>query len=194
MQVGNKLEAVPGVEIHVQSIKDKYRKDIRVFADGSFYEMGVPPGKYIAYVDSAQVGVLGASCDPPIRLFDVRITAEGDYIEGMKFLLKKQQAEKSIPAMRDSVKAQNIIKITVPEEKYQILAHEKPKGFVIHISTWDTKRRARDEAKKFERDMEIKTIVEKVVLDGKSKYAVHIGVFSNKEEAFAILRKLRANE
>jgi hypothetical protein len=42
--------------------------------------------------------------------------------------------------------------------------------------------------------MEIKTIVEKVVLDGKSKYAVRIGVFSNKDEAFVILRKLRAYE
>jgi hypothetical protein len=188
------LEAVPGIEIHVQSINGKYRKDIRIYADGSFYQMGVPPGKYIAYVDSAQLGILGASCDPPIRSFDVRITTEGDYIEEMKFLLKKRQAEKSIPAMRDSVKDQSIITIAAPEEKYEIVTHEKPKGFVIHISAWDTERRARNEAKKFERDMEIKTIVEKVVLDGKSKYAVRIGVFSNKEEAFVILHKLRANE
>jgi hypothetical protein len=194
MQTGSMLEAVPGIEIHVQSINGKYGKNIRIFADGSFYQMGVPPGKYIAYVDSTQLGVLGASCDPPIRSFDVRITTEGDYIEGMKFLLKKRQAEKSIPAMRDTVKDQSIITIVAPEEKYQIVTHEKPKGFVIHISAWDTKRRARDEAKKFERVMEIKTIVEKVVLDGKSKYAVRIGVLSNKEEALVILRKLRVNE
>jgi hypothetical protein len=194
MQTGSTLEAVPGIEIHVQSVNDKYRKDIRVFADGSFYEMGVPPGKYIAYVDSTQLGVLGASCDPPIRSFDVRITADGDYIEGMKFLLKRQQVEKSISTSKDSITDQSVITIAAPEQKYQIITHEKPKGFVIHISTWDTKRRARDEAKKFERDMEIKTIVEKVVLDGKSKYAVCIGVFSNKEEAFVILRKLRANK
>jgi hypothetical protein len=145
-------------------------------------------------VDSTQLGVLGASCDPPIRSFDVRITADGDYIEGMKFLLKRQQVEKSISTSKDSITDQSVITIAAPEQKYQIITHEKPKGFVIHISTWDTKRRARDEAKKFERDMEIKTIVEKVVLDGKSKYAVCIGVFSNKEEAFVILRKLRANK
>jgi len=56
--------------------------------------MGIPPGKYIAYVDSAQLSILGASCDPPIRSFDVKITADGDYIEGMKFLLNKRQTEK----------------------------------------------------------------------------------------------------
>jgi hypothetical protein len=42
--------------------------------------------------------------------------------------------------------------------------------------------------------MEIKAIVEKVVADGKSKYAVRIGVFSNKGVAFVILHKLLANE
>jgi hypothetical protein len=190
MQTGSTLEAVPGIEIHVQSINSKYKKDIRIFADGTFYQMGVPPGQYIAYVDSTQLGILGASCDPPIRSFDVRITTEGDYIEGMKFLLNKRQPEKIIPAKSDSIKDQNIITIAVPEEEYQIIIHEKPNGFVIHISTWDTERHARDEAKKFERDMEIKTIIEKVILDGKSKYAVRIGVFSNKEEALIILRKL----
>jgi hypothetical protein len=194
MQTGSTLEAVPGIEIHVQSINSKYRKDIRIFADGSFYQMGVPPGKYIAYVDSTQLGILGASCDPPIRSFDVRITTEGDYIEGMKFLLNKRQAEKIIPALSDSIKDQNIITIAVLEEKYQIITHEKPNGFVIHISTWDTERRAHNEAKKFERDKEIKTIIEKVLMDGKSKYAVRIGVFSSKEEALVVFNKLRANK
>jgi hypothetical protein len=193
-QTGSMLEAVPGIEIHVQSINGKYRKDIRIFADGSFYQMGVPPGKYIAYVDSTQLDVLGASCDPPIRSFDVRITTEGDYIEGIMFLLNKRQAEKIIPTLSDSIKDQNIITLAVPEEKYQIITHEKPNGFVIHISAWDTKRRARDEAKKFERDMEIKTIIEKVLVDGKLKYAVRIGVFSSKEEALIVFHKLHANK
>ena len=188
MQTGNKLEAVPGIEIHVQSVNDKYHKDIRVFADGSFYEMGVPPGKYIAYVDSTQLNVLGASCDPPIRSFDVRITAEGDYVEGMKFLLKKQQVEKSIPATKESIKTQNIVTIAAPEQKHEIAAiaapeqkheiatHEKPEYFKIQISSWDTERRARDEAEKFEQNLKINPIVEKVIVKGKSKYAVRIGV------------------
>jgi hypothetical protein len=194
MQIGSNQEAVPGIEIHVQSIDRKYRKDIRIFADGSFYEMGVPPGKYFAYVDSAQLGILGASCDPPIRSFDVKITTDGDYIEGLAFVLKKQIAEKPVSIMRDSVKDQNVLTIVSSREKYQILNHEKPKGYIIHISTWDTERRARNEAKKFERDMEIKTFVEKIIVSGKSKYAVRLGIFPSKEEAFTILRKLHVNE
>jgi hypothetical protein len=118
MQTGITVEAVPGIEVHVQSVDDKYHKNIRVFADGSFYQMGVPPGNYIAYVDSTQLGILGASCDPPIRLFNVRVTAEGDYIEGMKFLLKKRLEDKSIPANIDSVKDQDIIKIDTIEQKH----------------------------------------------------------------------------
>jgi hypothetical protein len=194
MQIGNTISAVPGIEIHVQSTKDKYRKDVRAFADGSFYVMGIPPGNYIAYVDSAQLGILEASSDPPIHSFDVRITTEGDYIDGIKFLLKKQQTEKSILNLEENGIEQDIITIAAPKEKYQILAHEKPDGFVVHISTWDTERRARDEAKKFQRDMEVNTIVEKVVVDGKSKYGVYIGVFSKKEEVLVSLRKLRTNE
>jgi GDP-D-mannose dehydratase len=150
--------------------------------------MGVPPGKYIAYVDSTQLNVLGASCDPPIRSFDVRITAEGDYVEGMKFLLKKQQVEKSIPATKESIKTQNIVTIAAPEQKHEIAAiaapeqkheiatHEKPEYFKIQISSWDTERRARDEAEKFEQNLKINPIVEKVIVKGKSKYAVRIGV------------------
>jgi hypothetical protein len=261
MQTGTKQETVPGIDLHIQSIDDKYVKDIRVFADGSFYEMGVPPGKYIAYIDSAQLSILGASCDPAIRSFEVKITANGDYVEEMKFLLKKRQVEKSIPVMRDSVKAQNIITIAVPEEKHKIVTiaapeqkpeivthekpecfeiqisswdterraraeakkfeqslkikfivervvvkgkskyavrievctYEKPKGFKIHISTWDTEQRARIEAEKFKHDLEIKTMVEEIVVNGKSKYAVRIGVFSNAEEVLAILRKFHSN-
>jgi len=185
---------VPGIEIHIQSVNGKYRNNIRIFADGSFYQMGIPPGKYIAYVDSTQLTILDASCDPPIRSFDVKITAEGDYIEGMKFLLNKRQAEKIISAMSDSIKDQSIITIALPEEKYQIVTHKKPKGFVIHISTWETERRARNEAKKFERDRKISTIIEKILVDGKSKYAVYIGVFSSKEKALVIYHKLRANK
>ena len=180
----------------------------------------------------------------------------------MKFLLKKRQVEKPIPVMRDSVKAQNIITIAAPEEKHKVVSivapeqkheivlhekpecfkiqisswdterrahdeakkfernlkikfsvdkvvvkskskyavrigvitNEKPSGFKIHISTWDTKQRARIEAKKFKQDLEIKTIVEKIIVKGKLKFAVRIGVFSNREEVYAILRKLRTNE
>jgi hypothetical protein len=186
MQTDNKLEALPGIEIHVQSTNGKYHKNIRVFADGSFYLMGVPPGKYIAYVDSSHLNILRASSDPSIRSFEVRITADGDYVEGTNFLLKKQQAKEIVPVMLDSVKEKTIVKIVAPElekqivtKETQVVIHEKPKCFVIHISTWDTKRRARDEARKFDREWRIKTIVEKVVVNGKPKYAVRMGVLTN---------------
>ncbi len=256
MQIGTKQEAVPGIEIHIKLINEKYHKDIRVFSDGSFYEMGIPPGKYIAYVDSTQLSILGASCDPPIRSFEVKITANGDYVEGMNFVLKKRPSEKAVQVQRDTVKPQRIVTITAPEQKHEIVpqqkivtqekpecfeiqisswgteqrardeakkfeqnlkikpmvekvvvkgklkyavrigicTYEKQKGFKIHISSWDTEQRARIEARKFKQDLEIKTMVEEIVANGKSKYAVRIGVFSNAEEVLAILRRFHTNK
>jgi hypothetical protein len=118
MQAGSTTEAVPGIEIHIRSLDDSYHKNIRVFADGSFYQMGIPPGNYIAYVDSSQIDILGASCEPPIRSFSVRVTADGDYIEGMKFLLKKRLEDKSIPSIMEHVKDQDIMKIDTIKQKY----------------------------------------------------------------------------
>ncbi len=198
MQIGNKIDAVPGIELHIKSIDNKYHKNIRVFADGSFYQMGIPPGKYIAYVDSMQLNILGVISDPPINSFEVKFTSDGDYIEGMNFLLKKQIDDKPISSqIDDSISeidsiSQKDTKLEVArnnEEKYQIKT-AKPKGYVIHISTWDTQRKAREEAKKFEREMQVKTSVEKIVSNGKVKYAVHIGVYSTKEEAYLVLRSL----
>jgi hypothetical protein len=111
--------------------------------------------------------------------------------------------EKPIPATKESIKTQNIVMIVAPEQKHEIAAiaaleqkheivtHEKPECFKIQISSWDTERRARDEAKKFEQNLKINPIVEKVVIKGKSKYAVRIGVFSSEEEVLVILRKFR---
>ena len=249
MQIGTKQEAVPGIDLHIQSVDGKYTKDIRVFADGSFYQEGIPHGKYIASVDSTQLSILGATCDPPARSFEVRITADGDYIEGMNFILKKRPIEKAVPVQRDTVKPQHIVTIAAPVQKPEIVVpekpkcfeiqisswdtehrasdeaknfeqslkikfivervvvkgkskyavrievctYEKPKGFKIHISTWDTEQRAHIEAEKFKHDLEIKTMVEEIVVNGKSKYAVRIEVFSNAEEVLAILRKFHSN-
>jgi hypothetical protein len=192
VQTGTSIEAIPGIEIHVKSVDDKYIKNVRVFADGTFYQIGIPPGKYVIYVDSTQLDVLGASCNPPIHSFDVKITAEGDYIEGLNFLLKKQETKKTSSTLTDSVKEESITTIVIPEEKFQILTHQKPAGFVIQISNWETERLARAEAKKIKRDLDVKTIVEKVVVDGKTKYAVRAGVFATKVEAFEALRGLRS--
>jgi hypothetical protein len=188
MQTGGTLEAVPGIEIHVQSINGKYKKDIRVFADGSFYQMGVPPDKYIAYVDSTQLGLLGASCDPPVRSFDVKITAEGDYIEGVKFILKKHRVVKPVPAIMDSAKEVGTITADTYTKEYII--RKGPKGFVIQISAWDTERKANSEARKFERNTAMKMIVEKVVVGGRTKYIVRTGIFPTKEEAMNKLRQI----
>jgi hypothetical protein len=109
-------------------------------------------------------------------------------------LLNKRHADTTVSTSKDSVKDQSILTIAAPQQDYEILSYEKPDGFAIPISTWDSEPVALEEAKNFERDLKVKTIVEKIMVDGKSKYAVHIGVFSDKEKAFIILRTIDAPE
>lgn len=194
MQIGNEQKAVPGIDVHIQSTDGKYNKSIRVFSDGSFYQTGIPPGNYIAFVDPIQLNILGAICSPSSHPFNVRITANGDYIEGMNFILTQRQTEKSVSNTADSSKTKNILSIPVLEQKYKIEIHEKPKGFFIHISTWDTDRQARREAKYFNRDTEVKTFVEKIIIDGNPQYAVQAGIFPTKEKAIIALHKILSNE
>jgi hypothetical protein len=80
-----------GVKIHIISTDSSYDKVIPVFRDGTFYNMGVPPGKYIAFVDSLQLKVLGYESNPSSINFNVRRTADGDYIEGLNFVLTSKK-------------------------------------------------------------------------------------------------------
>jgi hypothetical protein len=91
----DKTYAIPGLNLEIASVDGDFRKSINVFNDGSFYYMGLPPGEYIAYVDSTQLEILNVEQDPPVLKFKIRITKDGDYVEGLRILLREKKEKKT---------------------------------------------------------------------------------------------------
>jgi SPOR domain len=85
---GTTATAIPGLTLEIRSAGSDFEKTISVFNDGSFYFMGLPPGKYEAYVDSSQLSMLNMVADPAVLSFEVKPTKNGDYVEGLKILLR----------------------------------------------------------------------------------------------------------
>jgi hypothetical protein len=78
---------VPGLRIQLRSSDGAFVAVLPVFADGTFYHLGLAPGRYHAEVDAAQLDFLGVRSEPLAREFTVRATREGDFLEGIDFLL-----------------------------------------------------------------------------------------------------------
>lgn len=76
-----------GLRILVQGKNNAFEQTVRSFNDGGFYLMDIPPGIYNVSVDSAQLGFLNVKQIKPVE-FEIKVLAEGDYIEGIEILLK----------------------------------------------------------------------------------------------------------
>lgn len=86
--VGDRLSPISGLRLFIRSLDDGSEAVVRTFADGSFYSMEVRPGAYQIWVDSTQLEFLGANSIPEMREFQVNATAQGDFIEGLNFILQ----------------------------------------------------------------------------------------------------------
>lgn len=81
------LQGQGGLRLLIKSTTTKYEQTVRTFADGGFYAMDIPPGKYTLEVDQAQLGFLGITKPPAPLQFEIKPSAQGDYVEGQKILL-----------------------------------------------------------------------------------------------------------
>lgn len=86
---GKKSKPQNRVKVHIVNVDSTYdyHEVAPVFSDGSFYLMGVPPGKYRAYVDSSQVDILHVTALAPMKEFEVKRTTDGDFVSGVDFEL-----------------------------------------------------------------------------------------------------------
>jgi hypothetical protein len=86
--VDGTLLPISGLRIHVKAIGGTYESTLRTFSDGSYYSMEIPPGDYEAWVDESQLEFLGVRSVPEKNSFSVTTTAEGDFVEGLDFILE----------------------------------------------------------------------------------------------------------
>ncbi len=129
---GTKMTSVPGLTLYIKSKSTGRTTSVSVFNDGSFYYMGLQPGEYEAYVDSTQLSVLGVYADPAILNFNIKPTKNGDFVEGLKIILK--QIEKRTPPRKLKESSGKIYR---PLEKY-----------VVQIGAFVSRKRAEVLAKR----------------------------------------------
>jgi hypothetical protein len=80
------LQGQGGLRLMIKGIDNKYEQQLRTFDDGGFYAMDIPRGKYTMEVDEAQLGFLGVTKPAPLE-FEIKASAQGDYVEGQKIVL-----------------------------------------------------------------------------------------------------------
>ena len=101
----------PGVKVHISNKEKGYNTDISVFSDGSFYKMGIPPGKYEIWVDSTQCSILDIKPVIPTSNFTIIQKMEGDYVGGLDLEVERNiavntqnpKSEESIVKVFDNV-------------------------------------------------------------------------------------------
>jgi hypothetical protein len=81
------LQGQGGLRLLIKGVSNKYEQTVRTFSDGGFYAMDIPPGIYTLEIDQAQLGFLGVSKPPAALQFEIKASAQGDYIEGQKIVL-----------------------------------------------------------------------------------------------------------
>lgn len=92
-QRGDDQQGLGGVRVQLRQIDGDHSETMRTFSDGSYYAMEIPPGHYKAWVDTTQQDFLNVDSDPAVRRFELQPLAEGDFLEGLDFVLKDRRTE-----------------------------------------------------------------------------------------------------
>lgn len=81
------LQGQGGLRLLIKGVSVQYEQTIRTFADGGFYAMDIPPGQYTLEIDQAQLGFLSVTWPQGLLKFEIKASAQGDYVEGQKIVL-----------------------------------------------------------------------------------------------------------
>lgn len=92
-----KKNGVGGLKILLSQVNGEFNKEIRTFSDGSFYDYELPPGQYELEIDPSQLEILNRKSIPEKIEFEVETKAEGDFVEGLSFLLVPQEYQQEEP-------------------------------------------------------------------------------------------------
>ena len=149
-------------------------------SDGYFSYFGVAPGSYYASIDTAQLRKLSMTASPDSIPFTVKADIDGDYIEGLDFVVKKIAAE-AVPAEQERVTEPAVKKDTtylILHEEVRELVTITEDSWVIQLGAFKNKSNAQAWMRK------VKAVVDKdvelIVEDG--FYKVRITGFKDRAE------------
>jgi hypothetical protein len=107
-----------GVRLILSRSGDKKEEMIKTFSDGRFFAYQLLPGKYSVKPDSSQIQFLDAVSSPEKIEFEVKPTAEGDYIDNLNIeLVIKMKTEENASHLSDSDSARAEKELTINAEK-----------------------------------------------------------------------------
>lgn len=106
-------QGIGGLKLILNSKTKDYRKELRTFSDGSFYDYEIPPGDYELFVDPNQLEILNVSSSPEKIDFVVNAIPDGDFVEGLKILLIPNNLETEEPL--DSVLLEPLTDISIED-------------------------------------------------------------------------------
>ena len=67
---------------------DEKIETVVTFSDGSYYYFGLRPGKYIAYLDEKQLGILGIKKEVEPIEFTITAIENGDVVMNADFIIE----------------------------------------------------------------------------------------------------------
>lgn len=177
--------AIPGLSLEIRSSSGQFSKTIAVFNDGSFYYMGLPPDKYVAYIDSSQLSILNMVSQPEFLSFAIRPTKEGDYVSGLRIrLIPKQEflrGEKEAPPAESLVVRSELIQQPVAQQPLSL-------KYFVQIGAFTSMENAQRFVEKTGGSMPYKLHIS---YDEFSRlYIVHLDTLSSKIKAFELLGKM----
>ena len=80
-------DPIAGLRVIIKQVNGDYESSVTTFYDGSYYAMEIPPGTYSLEIDPNQLSFLNVNSSPSEHFIEVKATAEGDFIEGLNFVL-----------------------------------------------------------------------------------------------------------
>ncbi|MDD4118626.1 MAG: hypothetical protein PHI39_10475, partial [Kiritimatiellae bacterium] len=86
-----------GLKLIIEAVGNDVKKIINTFSDGSFYAMGILPGRYLLKIDKEQLDHLDLAGSPEIREIEIKACADGDFHTDINFIL----SHKSNPVKRE---------------------------------------------------------------------------------------------
>ncbi|HRZ48387.1 MAG TPA: SPOR domain-containing protein [Bacteroidales bacterium] len=192
-----------GLRISIRGIDTEYQQTLRTFVDGSFYAMDIPPGRYWLEVDRAQLGFLNAEQNDSVY-FEVKATANGDFIEGIIVKLIEFQVQRELEEIREQ-EAREAEIIDVQEKTDEMPEGSDDRGIeasaglsdsassqspiILQAGAFKQKANAETLAKRIQ---EITGLEPYLVLE-KELYKVRMKVSGTTSEQEAIMEKLVAN-
>ncbi|TFH46697.1 MAG: SPOR domain-containing protein, partial [Bacteroidia bacterium] len=146
--------------------------------DGYYSYFGVAPGNYYARIDTAQLRKLSMTSSPDSIAFTVKADLDGDYIEGLDFVLKK--------IISETPPEETVTQTVVKKDTSYLILHEEVRELVtitedywaMQLGAFKTKSYAEAWMKR------IAAVVDKDVelINEDGFYKVRVTGFKNREE------------